>query len=112
MALTVETDDIWQLAPPALLWGTSLPFTYVPARRAVMGAVPLDKGGQAGGISMTSQLMGGTVGMAVSGAIFSATHSYRWLFMVAAGAAFTALMVSALGFSSSARQARRHADPS
>ncbi|MEM9731534.1 MAG: MFS transporter [Myxococcota bacterium] len=94
LALAVVGRKLGFLAPPAVLWGASLPFVYVPPRRAVMSAAPIDKGGQAGGVSMTAQLLGGTVGMSVSGALYVATHDFSVLFWVCGGCELAVLLVA------------------
>ena len=64
------------LLPALVVWGTCISLWSVPSLRDVMNAVPPDKRGEAGGISMTAQLLGGTVGMAFSGALFATTSMY------------------------------------
>lgn len=49
-----------------------------------MASVPPEKHGQAGGILMTSQLLGGTVSVAIVGVLFALTGNYAIIFMVAA----------------------------
>jgi EmrB/QacA subfamily drug resistance transporter len=89
----------WQsyvaLFPGLLFWGLSMAFLFVPPQRAVMNAVPPFKRGQAGGIAMSSQLLGATVGMAVSSTIFSMTGSFQAVFVT--GAALT-LVVLVIGW--------------
>jgi hypothetical protein len=67
-----------------LLWGLSQAFLFVPPQHAVMGAVPPGKQGQAGGILMSAQLVGGTVGMAVCSTLFNMTNDYRVVFFATA----------------------------
>ncbi len=71
--------------PALLLWGGAMGFVFAPARRAVMASVPLEKRGQSGGINMTAQLMGGTIGMAVCSTLLIMTGDYRLVFFVTAG---------------------------
>ncbi len=63
-----------------VLWGCCVPFLFVPPRRAIMSAVPQELHGQASGISMTFQLLGGTVGMALGSSVYAITSSYTWVF--------------------------------
>jgi len=70
--------------PGLLAWGLSPAFLFVPPQRAVMGAVPPAKHGQAGGIAMSSQLVGATVGMAVCSTIFSMTGDFWAVFLATA----------------------------
>ena len=86
----------WQsyalMFPGLLFWGLSMSFLFVPPQRAVMNAVPAVKRGQAGGIAMSSQLLGATVGMAVSSTIFSMTEDFQAVFL--ASAALTLLVLA------------------
>jgi len=79
------TSESYLLMFPGLLaWGLSPAFLFIPPQRAVMGAVPPAKHGQAGGIAMSSQLIGATVGMAVCSTIFSMTDSFEAVFLATA----------------------------
>ncbi len=77
-----------------LSWGLSQAFVFVPPQRAVMNSVPPQKQGQAGGITMTMQLLGATVGMAVCSTVFSMTGSYKAVFFGTAAFAAAVLIVS------------------
>jgi EmrB/QacA subfamily drug resistance transporter len=67
------------------IWGAALPFLAVPARRALMSAVPAAQRGQAGGLNLTLQMLGGTVGIAVGGALLATTNDYGSLFLLTGG---------------------------
>lgn len=82
IAMTHESYIL--IFPGLLAWGLSQAFLFVPPQHAVMGAVPPRKQGQAGGIAMSAQLIGGTVGMAVCSTLFTTTHDYRVVFLAAA----------------------------
>jgi hypothetical protein len=56
-----------------------------------MNTVPADKRGEAGGISMTAQLLGGTVGMTISGALLATTSIY-WPIFAVTGCLFVGLL--------------------
>lgn len=92
VALTFKSYAV--LVAPLLLWGASLPFIYVASRRAVMGAVAVEMRGQAGGINLTAQLFGGTVGIAISSMLLSLTHDYRVAFLMAAGVVFASFFIA------------------
>ena len=77
--------------PGLLSWGLSMAFMFVPPQRAVMGSVPPKKRGQAGGIAMSSQLIGATVGMALCSTLYSTTNSFQVVFLV--NAAFTLVVL-------------------
>jgi EmrB/QacA subfamily drug resistance transporter len=51
------------------LSGMAFPFLVVPSRAAIMDALPEYKHGQGGGIAMTFQMIGGTVGLSLSSAL-------------------------------------------
>ena len=82
MLLAIYFDHFWLFIPPLMLYGATLPFHYVPTRRAIMRVVRADQQGQAGGLHMTAQLLGGTVAVAVIGALLAETGSYASLFAV------------------------------
>jgi len=63
-----------------ILWGCCVPFLFVPPRRALMSAVSQGLHGQTSGISMTFQLLGGTVGLALGSSIFAVTGSFTLVF--------------------------------
>ena len=64
-----------------LMVGVALPFMFTPPRNAIMSAVPPGMHGQASGITMTAQLLGGTIGMAVCSMVFSITSSFPAVFL-------------------------------
>lgn len=76
-----------------LATGLAMAFLFVPPQRAVMGSVPPAKQGEAGGIAMSSQLLGATIGMAVSSTVFSMTGSFQAVFAANAAVALVALVV-------------------
>ncbi|MDA4847402.1 MFS transporter [Hoeflea poritis] len=82
IGLLSTLENYWLVVLPLILWGASLPFASIPARRALMGAVPKPKHGQASGINLTIQMFGGTIGMALCGSILAATGSYQLVFMI------------------------------
>lgn len=76
------------------LWGCCVPFLFVPPRRAIMSTVPKAFHGQASGISMTFQLLGGTVGMALGSSVFAITGSFTMVFCFVAAFAACVLAYS------------------
>lgn len=63
-----------------IVWGTVLPFASVVPRRSLMSAVPQSHQGQASGVNLTVQMMGGTIGMAICTIVFTATGRYSLVF--------------------------------
>ncbi len=72
------------------LFGAAVSLMFVPSQRAVTMLVPPHMQGQAGGIVLSSQLIGGTFGMAMCSTILAVTSSYAAVFWLAA---FVSLMV-------------------
>jgi EmrB/QacA subfamily drug resistance transporter len=92
VALATAWNSHALIVPPLILWGATLPFISVCPRRALMSAVPQERQGQASGLNLTLQMLGGTVGMALCGTLLVATGDYRSLFLLTAGAIFAALL--------------------
>jgi predicted MFS family arabinose efflux permease len=63
-----------------IVWGAAMPFASVPARRALMGAVPKAQQGEASGVNLTIQMLGGTIGIALCGTLVVTTGRYDGLF--------------------------------
>ncbi len=82
-ALLSFFETFWAFLP-LILWGATLPFCAVPARRALMSAVPKSKLGQASGVNLTIQMVGGTIGVAVCGSVIAATGAYWASFLLTA----------------------------
>ena len=59
-----------------------MPFAAVPARRALMSAVPKAQQGEASGVNLTMQMLGGTVGVALCGTSRIITGNYQSLFFL------------------------------
>lgn len=74
-------ETFWAFLP-LILWGATLPFCAIPARRALMGAVPKSKLGQSSGVNLTIQMVGGTIGIALCGGIIAATGAYWASFLL------------------------------
>ncbi|MEX3009463.1 MFS transporter [Hoeflea sp. TYP-13] len=90
VTLVIPFDNYWFIFPAFLVWSVTAPMLFTPPRKAVMQAVPHTQKGQAGGIAMSAQMLGGTVGMAVCSAVFTSTQSYQAVF-----AAVTLLVIAA-----------------
>ena len=79
-AVFLNFDNYLLLIPALIAWGCALPFHFVSTRRAIVNSVPHDKLGQSGGLTMTMQLLGGTVSMAVCGTILAGTGRFDGLY--------------------------------
>jgi EmrB/QacA subfamily drug resistance transporter len=94
VAVAISWKSYALMFPGLLLWGFSMCFMFVPPQRAVMNAVPSAKQGQAGGIAMSSQLLGATVGMTVCSTIFSMTNDFQIVFLANAALTFAMLVIA------------------
>jgi MFS family permease len=92
IGVAISWNSYALLFPGLLFWGLSMAFVFVPPQRAVMNAVAPIKRGEAGGIAMSAQLLGATVGMAVCSTLFSMTNDFQVVFLV--NAAFTLIVLA------------------
>jgi EmrB/QacA subfamily drug resistance transporter len=82
VGLGTAYDRYPMIVAPLVVWGATLPLLAVPARRALMSAVPKTRQGQASGVNLTIQMLGGTVGIALCGSLLVITGDYRSLFVL------------------------------
>lgn len=75
-----------------LIWGIAVSYLFVPPQRAVMMSVAPQMQGQAGGIVLSSQLLGGTMGMAICSTIFATTGAFAAVFWATAAVAALVLI--------------------
>ena len=62
-------STFWTLLPSLLLGGVGMALTMAPMTAAAMGAVPVDKAGVGSGVLNSFRQMGGSLGIALMGAI-------------------------------------------
>jgi predicted MFS family arabinose efflux permease len=62
-------SDFWTLLPSMVLGGVGMAMTMSPMTSAAMGAVPVDKAGVGSGVLNSFRQVGGSLGIAVMGAI-------------------------------------------
>jgi sugar phosphate permease len=89
----VDARSYALLLPALLLYGVSQAFLFPPSQHAIMTSVPGAKQGEAGGIAMTAQLLGGTIGMSICSTVFAITGDFRAVFLTTG-----AIMLAVLGF--------------
>ena len=94
IAAATTADSVALIVAPLVVWGAMLPFIAVSARRALMNAVPRAQQGQASGVNSTVQMLGGTVGMALCGALLVATGTYWSLFLLTGALVFALLVIA------------------
>ena len=92
LGVAVTRNNYLLLLPALTVWAVCQSLLFAPSLRDVMNTVPLDKRGEAGGISMTAQLLGGTVGMTICGALFATTSLY-WPIYLLTGCLFFGLFL-------------------
>ena len=94
VALATTADSVALIVAPLVVWGAMLPFIAVSARRALMNAVPKTQQGEASGVNLTVQMLGGTVGMALCGALLVATGTYWSMFLLTGALVFAVLVIA------------------
>lgn len=99
LGLVVPWNSYPWLVPGLVLWGGGMALCYSPILRAMANSVPPDMQGQCSGIGITSRLIGGTVGVALSSILLALTGSYQAVFLLTAAVMFASLLFgwSALG---------------
>ncbi|MFY1599660.1 MFS transporter, partial [Micromonospora sp. WMMD737] len=77
-----------------VVWGAIMPFIAVTTRPAVMGAAPADKQGQASGVNLSIQMLGGTLAIAVCSPLLIATGAFWPVFAATAAVTLAAAAVA------------------
>jgi EmrB/QacA subfamily drug resistance transporter len=70
-------SDFWTLLPAMLLGGIGMAMTMSPMTSAAMGAVPVDKAGVGSGVLNSFRQVGGSLGIALIGAILASYLHHR-----------------------------------
>ena len=68
-ALLDESSSFWNLFPALLVGGIGMAMAMTPTTAAAMSSVPVDKAGVGSGVLNSSRQVGGSLGIAVMGAI-------------------------------------------
>lgn len=79
--IVMQHGDYQALAWILPVWGATLPFLAVTSRRALMSSAPPELRGQAGGVNLTIQMLGGTIGVALASTVLAGGHTYGLLFI-------------------------------
>jgi len=69
-------ESFWALAPGLLIGGTGMSMTMTPTTAAAMSAVAVDKAGIGSAVLNSARQVGGSLGIAVMGAIVASRTSY------------------------------------
>jgi EmrB/QacA subfamily drug resistance transporter len=75
VAVIVAPDNPYStIAIQMVLYGTGMGLTSAPATEAIMGVVPREKAGVGSAVNDTTRLLGGTLGVAVIGSVYSSIY--------------------------------------
>ena len=108
-SLQDESSTFWTLLPALLVGGLGMAMAMAPTTTAAMHAVPIDKAGVGSAVINSARQIGGSIGIALTGAIvatqFNASHptpqdfvnGFQLGLRVAAGIAFLGVLVAAFG---------------
>jgi EmrB/QacA subfamily drug resistance transporter len=69
-------ESFWKLLPGLLLGGTGMAMTMTPVTAAAMSAVAVDKAGVGSAVLNSARQVGGSLGIAVMGAIVASSSTY------------------------------------
>jgi len=118
-SLLDEGSSFWNLLPVMIVGGFGMAMTMAPTVSAAMGSVPVDKAGVGSGVINSMRQVGGSVGLALVGAImatrFDPAHprpdefvdGFQLSMRVAAGIAVAGVVAAAVGIGKV--RARAHA---
>jgi MFS family permease len=67
------TSNFWDLFPGLIVGGLGMAFVMTPTTAAAMGSVPIDKAGVGSAVLNSMRQVGGSLGIAVMGAIVAAS---------------------------------------
>jgi EmrB/QacA subfamily drug resistance transporter len=116
-------SDFWTLLPAMMLGGVGMALTMSPMSAAAMGAVPVDKAGVGSGVLNSFRQVGGSLGIALMGAILATylhhparsaagaqdyVNGLHAALLVSAGITFAAAAAAILLVRTSARVERQH----
>jgi EmrB/QacA subfamily drug resistance transporter len=83
LAMVAEPDVPYiQLCLPLIVLGIGMGLTTSPTSAVALGAVPLNNVGEASGITNVSRYIGGAIGVAVSGLIYSSSSTHDLLVLL------------------------------
>ncbi len=112
-------ESYWALVPGMLLGGVGIPSVMTPASAAALSGVPVDKAGVGSAVLNTSRQVGGSIGIALMGAIMAHelggslrpeafVHGLSVALVVAAVIAFAGALVAVTTIRSHAGEPRVH----
>jgi EmrB/QacA subfamily drug resistance transporter len=104
-----ESSTFWTLLPALLLGGLGMAMAMAPTTSAALHAVPVDKAGVGSAVINSMRQVGGSVGLAMMGAIMATqfdpqrpnphefVNGFQLGLRVAAGIAFVGVLIAAFG---------------
>jgi MFS transporter, DHA2 family, multidrug resistance protein len=104
-----ESSSFWTLLPALLLGGLGMAMAMAPTTSAALHAVPVDKAGVGSAVINSMRQVGGSVGLAMMGAIMATqfdprhpdpqefVNGFQLGLRVAAGIAFLGVLIAAFG---------------
>ena len=97
-SLLDASSDFWNLLPALLVGGAGMATAMTPTTAAAMSSVPVDKAGVGSGVLNSMRQVGGSLGVALSGAILGSygtfVEGFQAALHVSAGIAFAASIVA------------------
>lgn len=93
MAVATVIESYMLMTVMLIIWGAVMPGIAVPLRPSVLGAVAEKSRGQASGINLSIQMLGGTVGIALCSVLMAATSTYWTVFAFAGFASLLAAFI-------------------
>jgi len=93
MGLATMFGSLAAIVGILIVWGAFMPGIAVPLRPALMGAVPPEKQGQASGMNLSIQMLGGTFGIALCSVLLASTSVYWPIFAVTGAATLLAALI-------------------
>lgn len=76
ISIRVDVDTAYaEIAGQMVLLGLGLGFTTAPATESIMGSLPADKAGIGSAVNDTTRELGGTLGVAIIGSVFSSLYA-------------------------------------
>ena len=75
---TLDADSsFWDILPGLLVGGVGMAITMAPTTAAAMGSVPVDKAGVGSAVINSMRQVGGSLGIAIMGALVATSVSVR-----------------------------------
>ncbi|USG60328.1 MFS transporter [Sneathiella marina] len=103
VAIATVAQSYLSLLPGLIIWGLGMPFCYAPTLRAMANSVPPEKQGEVSGVGVTSRLLGGTLGVALSSTVLMISGEFQSVFYLAAWVMLGALIFGWLAFDKSGK---------